>query len=468
MKPGDIYRYGGLLYGVNLLTSFVTFMVTILLARAITKEELGMYGLFQAYFVLAGAITSFGLSQSIVKFVAERSVDVREIHTLVGAVVGVMAVVLTLAGAALLHFGHDVLGLAVMTLPAYHLFDFALSYARAHLWKRAESAIILGSSLGTSVFIVALLPVFPDHRAPIYGQMLSAYTTAGVLLAVFLFVRRGEARFMPIHGGWLKDFALVAYPIFITAILYTVSGVADRFIVEQHLGLLVLGEYFLAMTLFNILDKPVALLSRVLLSHLCGPGAQLDPQRHIESVRTVMRLNVVLLPVFSLLVVGILPVVLVYFFNKDYSNTFDILAIVSVIMAVKAFEVVNSMLAIAKNNAKTNVHSQFLSLLIYLPMALVFVRFFGIAGVAVAIVVRWVVSSVFQAVRLRRNGVDTVPPLFMLRAVAAYIAALAFFADAPWAMVPVYLLAGTTLRLWRLEEVSRSFTAWRVARAPGK
>lgn len=466
MRLADIYRHGGLLYGVNLLTSFVTFVVMILVSRAVSKEELGMFALFQAYFVLSGGLTGLGVSQSVVKFVAGRAIDERQIHTLIAWILAILSGMLLLAGFGLMRFGNPVLGLAIATVPAYHIFDIGLSYARGHLWRGAEMGILGLSSLANSVSIFMMVHWFPDHRGPMYGWVLGAYTTATILLVAFFRYRGADKpRFAPIEGSWVGDFVRVAAPIFVTGILFSVNDVADRLMAEHYLGLEILGEYFLAMMLFGILDRPVALLARVLLSHLCGPGEQADPTRHLESLNRLVRLNVATFPVFSLLVVSILPVVLVKLFNKDYSNSFDILAVMSVILVVKAFEVVNSMLAIARGNAKTNMYSQLVSFTVYIPLTLILVQVFGIFGIAVGMVSRWVVFSLFQFSRLRNNGVETVSPYIMLRAILAYITALAFYVKAPWLMVPVYLLAGSGLKLWHIADVTRSIAAWRLGAA---
>lgn len=461
MKLKDVYRYTGALYAANLFASGITFLVMIWLSREISKEALGAYGLFQAYFMLGAYATGLGVNQTLVKYVAERQVPLAEIHSFLATLIAGMSVLFIAAGAALIHFGQELLGLAVLMLPAYHIFDFSLSYVRGHWWKRAEAGILLASSLMTSIFILVLTPSFSDFHGPIYGQIASFYTLAAVLLAVFLYRLRGEARFAAIRGNWLRAFSLTAAPLFVTSALYSLSEVVDRFIIEHFLGLAVLAEYFIAMAFFQILDKPSGLLARVLLSYFSGTTATKDAGLHMHNVQRLIQFNTLLFPLFSLAVIAILPPVLAQFFNKDYSQAFDLFAIVSVVMVIKAFEVVNSMLAIAKDSPRTNMYSQIVSLAIYIPGAIVLLKTFGVIGVAAGIVVRWIIFSLYQFWHMKGSAVATVSASMFWRALLAYCAALAFFPYATWAMIPVYLAVGMALRLWEPRELWRQVAGLR-------
>lgn len=454
MDLKEIYRYTGLLYGANLVSSFITFLVLILITRAISKEGMGLYGLYQAYLLMCVYVSGLGVSSTIVRFVAQRRVPIAQIHTLIGRIWLAMAAVFLTAGGVLIAYGKEILGLAILTLPAYHLFEFSLSYARGHLWRNAEWLILLGSSLATSVMIVVLLQWFPDHRGPIYGQVFGAYLTAFSVAAAFFYFTRGKnLRFAPIEGEWIKEFSYIALPVFIASSLYALNDVTDRMIIEKYLGLEAVAEFVLALGLFNILDRPAGLLAKVLLSHFSGNHATVtDPQLHAASVRRIIKLNLLVLPTFSLALITVIPLALPLVLNKDYSNAFDILAIVSVLMVMKSFELVHSMLLIARSHPSANIYSQLTAFAVYLPVALGLVQVFGVFGVAVAVAVRWAVFAAWQFRQLHRLRIATVPDKYLLCGLTAYLLALALYHKAPWAMVGVYLTAGVAMQLWSLRE----------------
>lgn len=468
MRLKDVYRHTGLLYGVNLASSIVTFAIMILVTRWISKADMGSYGLFQAYFFVAAYATGLGVNQTLVKTIAERNTAPAQLHALLASVLGAIVLVCAVVGAALWYFEQYILAAVVLTLPAYHAFDFSLSYCRGHLWKVRESLILLGSSLATSAAIVVCTHYWPDWRGPVIGQVTSFYFIAAVVVALFFRMPVDAGRFARPQGEWLKRFAFTAGPIFATAALFSFGEVADRFMIEHFLGREVLAEYFLAMAFLNILDKPIGLLSRVLLSHFSQATHATDAGARHAAVGRLVQLNTLVFPVFALAVVVLLPHVLSQFFNKDYSRAFDILAVISAIMVIKAFEVVNSSLAIAKDEARSNLRSQIVSLVVYLPLALLLLKVAGIFGVAVAIALRWLTFTWYQFARLERAGVDTVSRTALAKALLAYLTALALYPEAPWLSLPAYVACGFALRLWSIDDFARLMPWLRTHLLPSK
>lgn len=459
MKIRELYNYAGTLYAVNLIASFITFVVMIVLSREVSKGDMGVYGLFQAYFLLAvSASGGFSFSRTVVKYVAERKVPVSQIHTLVGLWVGGMWLLASLVGTMFVLGGYELIGLAVLALPAYHLMDVALAYARGHLWRRAEWLILLGSSIATSVLIVVLLYPFGDYRSAVYGQIASLYVTAIAILTWFLF--RGNRVFAAIDAGWIKGFGKVAIPLFVTSIIASVSETADRLIIERVLGLAILGEYFLAMAFMSVVDRPVAMLSRVMLSYFADYNRHASgPDSHSQFATDIVKINLFMLPLLALTVVALLPWILQHALNKDYSHAFAIFALVSIVSVIKAVEVVNSTLVIAKDSTITNLYSQTVSLVIYVPLAVVLAHAFGIMGVAFAVVMRWGVYSFYQFIHMRRNGVATVPVSLLVRALVAYSLAASLFNTVPLAMPAVYLATAGLLHLWSFSELASAMPA---------
>lgn len=466
MKLREIYGYTGLLYGANLATSFVTFLVTILLTRHIPMAEFGKYGVFQAYFLLFSYAAGLGISQTMVKFVASRRLHLAQLHTVAATALGLIALVCLGAGAVLIALGDRLAGLALVTVPAYQVYEVALSYARGRAKRHREAGTLLLSSLLTSLFIVFLMQRFPDFRGPVYGQMAASYTTAALLISGFLL---GRARhFERLRWSAIRKFSRISMPVYAAAALFAAGESLDRFVVRRYLGFSVVGQYVFAMTLLNIVNKPIALLARVLLSHFSAvEAAAPGPETAHADTADIVRLNLFLIPVFALAVVGFLPSALRLFLTRDYGLSFEILAIVSVVVVLKSVELVNSSLLIAKRTPMTNVATQIASLLVYAPAALLLARYAGVLGVAGAVVLRWVVMALVQMLQMRRLRL-TAGGWLLGRAVLAYGAALLLFRDAPWLMFAVYIGVGFGLQLWSARDVERVMVMARPARLFGK
>ena len=63
-----IATYGLSIYAATLLSSAISFAVTMVVARHISKEALGAYGFYVTIYSLFGMIFGSGLNQSLVKF----------------------------------------------------------------------------------------------------------------------------------------------------------------------------------------------------------------------------------------------------------------------------------------------------------------------------------------------------------------------------------------------------------------
>jgi len=437
----EIVRYAGTLYGANVAASLVTFALTIVISRDISRADLGVYGLFQAYFLFGAYASGFGLAPATVKWVASGAADEGEFLVfIVMRLLGISA--LLYMGAAAAFVLHDrVLAAALVALPPYQMFSVGVSAARARLWRRREAALLVVASLATSVWIFSLLYIYPNYWAPIGGQVIGAYTTALVVLVYGLRQKRPRLKW---PGAWRSAFWRTARPVFFGSSLFAIAELADRLIIKHVLGLPSLGVYVLAMTLFNVLNKPVHMLSRVLLSHFSQINDGVGHARAPE----IVRLNLAVLPLMGLTAAAVLPWIMSHLLNRDFSQAFPVFAVLTVVILIKAVELVHSSLAVAQDSAGSNMRAQMAAILVYGVCVLFMVHTFGLLGMAWAIVLRWAVLALVQRFDMKRRGVDALPFGLFVRAGLSYLAGLSFFTIAPWSMGIVYLLSGAALRLW--------------------
>jgi O-antigen/teichoic acid export membrane protein len=443
-------RYAGTLYGANVAASVVTFGVTVLISRDISRADLGIYGLFQAYFLFGAYASSFGLAPATVKWVASGAVDDGEFLTFMALrLAGISGLLYVAAGVAYL-LSFKVLAVALFALPAYQVFSVGLSAARARLWRRREALVLVFASLVTSAWIFALLLAHHGYWAPILGQVLGAYSTAFVMIAYVMTRNLPRLRW---PGAWRRAFWGTALPVFLGSAVFAIGELADRLVIRHVLGLADLGVYVMALTLFNVLNKPVHMLSRVLLSHF----SQADHGVGHAGALEIVRINLVVLPLMGLAAAAVLPWIMPFLLNRDYAQAFPVFAVLTVVILVKAIELVQSSVAVAQNSATSNMRAQVVALAAYGMAVFFLTRAFGLIGVAWAVVLRWTVLTVVQRLDLKRRGVDILPSHLLVRASVAYLVALAFFPIAPWFMGIAYLALGAVFRLWRAPR------AWRLA-----
>ena len=446
----EIMRYAGTLYGANVAASVVTFGLTVLISRDLSRADLGIYGLFQAYFLFGAYASSFGLAPATVKWVASGAVDDGEFLTfMMLRLAGISGLLYVAAGVAYL-LSFKVLAAALFALPAYQVFSVGLSAARARLWRRREALVLVFASLATSAWIFVLLLADHSYWAPILGQVLGAYSTALAMIAYALTRRLPRLRW---PGAWRRAFWGTALPVFLGSSVFAIGELADRLVIRHILGLADLGIYVLALTLFNVLNKPVHMLSRVLLSHF----SQADHGAGHAQTLEIVRVNLAVLPLMGLAAAAVLPWFMPLVLNRNYTQAFPVFAVLTAVILVKAVELVQSSLAVARDSAMSNMRAQVVALALYALTVFFLTRAFGLIGVAWAVVLRWTVLTVVQRFDMKRRGIDVLPSHLLMRAAVAYLVALAFFPVAPWFMGIAYLGLGAMLRLWSVPR------AWRLA-----
>jgi O-antigen/teichoic acid export membrane protein len=145
---------------------------------------------------------------------------------------------------------------------------------------------------------------------------------------------------------------------------------------------------------------------------------------------------------------AILPWVMPLVLNRNYNGAFPVFAVLTAVILVKAIELVQSSVALARDSAMSNLRAQIVALVAYAVPVFFLARSFGLIGVAWAVVLRWTVLAVVQRFDMKRQGVEVPPFHLLVRAGGAYLVALAFFPVAPWFMGIAYLGLGTALRIW--------------------
>ncbi len=445
MTLKEILRYAGTLYGATVVASIITFGMTILLGRDLSRTDLGLYGLFQVYFLFGSYASSAGLPSATVKWVAGRSADDGEFLRFIVVRVCMISAALYAAAAIAFRLGAPILASALFALPAFHVFNITLSAARARLKRSAEATLLVMASLATSAWMFALLLFTHSQWAAIGGQVLGAYTTAVLVLIV---AARWRLPSMKRPGAWRSAFWRTARPVFLGSTVFAIGDLADRLIVRHMIGLKALGAYVMALMLFNVINKPVHMLSRVLLAHFSQSARTAQDARAID----IARFNILILPLMGLTAAAGLPWALSFVLHRNYVDAFPVFAVMTSVIVIKAFELVHSNIAVAKDSAASNLRAQCGALIVYGAAVIPLVHWMGIIGAAWAVVVRWCALAIIQRGDLHARGLPVLPVGLLGRAAVAYVAALALFRVAPWWMGVAYVAMTAVMRLWSIPQ----------------
>ncbi|MFH0775331.1 MAG: oligosaccharide flippase family protein [bacterium] len=450
-----IIGYASALYFVGLFSSFISFGVTLMLIKVITKEALGKLGFFVAFYTLGNSILSFGMERTIVKYVGEGRIHKAKIIKIIFLLTGIISI-FTILGGIMIYSFNKLWAFSLLMITPCLFCSFSVSIFRGEFARNKEIKFNLVCSLLNSGITLILLLFFKNELAPILGQIFSYYICAIFLLFYLLSKVKGDDRcsINTSDWSWIKEMAKFSFPLWIAILCATANRTADKFILQGFLGFSLLGEYYLSQQFFQFIDKPIANLSQALLGGLSISG--------IKSLSTYQRLisfNLVLFPSVALLTTGILPVLL-KILNKDFPCVAPIFALLSVCFVAKSIEVVNTVSTIVKNYPQANQNTHLITFLINIPTLLILVSCFGIYGAGFGVITFW-----FLYIFIHMHFMKKILPEYVslglrmcIKALLFYLLALSLiFKIGGIAIIPlgiaVYLFGSHWIGIWSYLEL---------------
>ena len=438
-----IATYSASLYGATLVSSAVSFAVTMVIARRVPKEALGLYGFYVTLYSFTGMLLVSGVNQALVKFLADPREDRRQITRLAVSGCAVVAGIAWPIAATVWWFSSAVAWTAALVvLPFFLLTVAATSVFRSEFATRKEVATVCGISATNSIFTLGLVFFGPrPDLAPIGGDLIS-YVIPGTLLAALLLRRAlsGPAAPAARSEPALPRLAAFALPLTIAGIAFAVYGNAASFLIRGMVGLAALGDYFFAVQLMHLFDKPMQILARVVLA-----GFASRPDIGLDEHRRLVTFNLAVFPPLAGAVVYLCPLLLE---TADvvlsqigpgggealairYAAAPGLVALFALAVPARCVEFLVSSLAIARDRPDVNRHTHVWTAVLAFPLLAVLVASFGPAGAAA---MPLCYQGIFLTIQARRFRADA-PEIVSRTGRAAFIGTLLLAA----ALVPVAL-----------------------------
>ena len=290
-----VASYSASIYGVTLFASAVSFAVTMVIARRIPKEALGAYGFYVTVYSFLGMLLCSGLNQALVKFLGDKQEDHAELTRILVATCAMLALLcwpLAFAAGAL---GWTSTAWGLAALPFSILCLFAASRFRTEFKKKGEVSLRLAVSLlnSTLTFAFAFLAGKPA-MAPIWGDFLSMAIPGLVLVAIFLRFGGPRSVARAVTGDTARRLLRFGVPLVIAGAAFVVYTNASSLLIRGIVGLAALGEFYFAVQLMNVLEKPMTILSNVLLAAFAN-----DPRITPEKHRRFVTFNMAVFPLIA-------------------------------------------------------------------------------------------------------------------------------------------------------------------------
>ena len=431
----------------KVVTPGLSFAITILLARGLSKQEYGVYGVFQGMLPYAALASSLGLAYVFLRFIPEyytRGDDGLVKRLVNGGVAlrlaaGVVTLLLALAfygwlGAFFHVAGYRelfaVFGIAMLLMFEATLLSQALNALFLH-------AYAVASQVAYTVVKAALLAILVgtghlDLKGAVWLEVISA---AVVLAGVAVAFQRKVGRRVVSTAGLAKERRRLArfagFSILNDAGSAVFSTATDLLVIGHFLGAAAVGPYYLADQLVGKLSKlnPVVGFQTVVTPMFFTKYAG-DRTRTTEMYRLLTKL--------SLLV--IVPMVCVYPIlgrqfielvgGSRYEKAFLIVGILITLGPVDAFAYPTGLVLQALERVDHVFYSRFFALY-NLGASIVLVQRFGLVGAAVATATAVTLKNLYLTFWAVRLGGVSIPWGAILRLLgnSGVAAAVAFVAS---------------------------------------
>ncbi len=382
------------------LARYATLVVTgiVFTKTALTQEAIGEY---ETFVFIAGAVSFFwlnGLLKALLPLSSERDSSKRALFSAFVLISGfsVLAVLLLLL---LRPFFSEFL-LNSKPIPAFSLLLVYLVLGipanlaeYVYLVKKNNRALVIYAVAAFSVqFILVVLPVILGHSiiAALKGLVLSALLRYLWLWGLFIYYR--EIRF---SAAFMKRHLKLGLPLVAATFLSGSAQFVDGFIVTSRFD----AETF-AVFRYGARELPLAMLLANALSSALLPEFS-RKERLAETLallkKNVRRLMHLLFPLTAVLLLISHPLFPVLFNPRFEASAtiFNIYLLLIISRLMMPQTILNG-----RGEAREIMTASFLELVLNVTLSLLFVRWWGIAGIAFATFVAYLFEKIFLALLL--------------------------------------------------------------------
>ena len=465
-----ITGYAASLYAVTLSCSVISFATTMVVAHRIPKGAFGEYGLFVTVTAVLGMLLASGLGQSLVKNIGENPAAKKDFVALILVSFASIALVAWPLATVLLVSVGGIWVVSLAVLPFFVLAILSAAMFRAGFEKARELALQASISLLASGLTLAFTFLSANPSvAPIRGGALS-FTIPGLVLLIALVRISGHRS---VGGLWRAATSAPSRQVLAFAIPLAIAGAAvvayshaSVVLVRGIVGLEALGEYYFALQLMLLLEKPLEIFAAVTLAAFSREPA-ITPERH----RYFVGFNLAVFPMIAASVAWCAPVLVAIVdfllgsshgstLAEKYPNAPAFLALLTLAVPLRSVEFLVSTLAIARGRPEANRNTHVLTTLVSLPTLVALISWIGPWGAALMPLFYQSVFLSLQAFQLRKEMPEIVRTTIVSAALATVLLALVLLAGrvtTSVAIFPVvsaaYLAAGHLLRLWDLRQI---------------
>ena len=236
------------LSSVMFISAGTTYLVSILLAKLLVPEEMGLIALFVAYSVFFQSIIGFSLHSVSQKFDTEATTELEKYKIIYLLISYILLSSLILFFVLIFIFKNNENYYILITALFHATSINAIAVIRTHLNNNSKTYefvknLILSTILAT-IFTIALVSLLPDWKSRAFSLIISDIA-AILYFCINIKIISFKDVIKDLNTRDLMQRLKLSVPMIIHSIFAAVYGFGDRIILQNNIGERALGAYWL-------------------------------------------------------------------------------------------------------------------------------------------------------------------------------------------------------------------------------
>lgn len=441
-----------------MISSILSFIVTMYMAGVIEKSQMGKYALYCAVYYMSGTFLTAGVDRSFLKFISNETSENQYITKLFLFVSIICLIVFAILGFLLSPFCSIEIWMGIVSIGPFICTHNASYVFRAKLEKKYEIILFMSISLINSALTFWLLHYYKNEMSPIVADFISLLVPSFVI--VYIFIQRIEK---PIWGENilinnrkdLIDFFSFSKPLWLAGLAFTINSQQTTFLLKFFLSYQSLGDYYFAKRMLSLVGKPLDILSKVLLA-----GFVIKKNVSINNYQKALSLYLLLFPCIALFVLKFLPLALEISGLEKYSSSSFYVSLFLFTFPLACTQAVMGIVNIVLNAPKTSQDSYVFTSIVMIPGGFVLIYYFGVAGAACAISFYSLIlfaANVFFLMKIsKEHAILSLKRGVLVQFLFSFCMFFPFNNTSSLFMsflsVPIYFLLGHMFKIWNLND----------------
>ena len=386
-----IVKYSSAILTSNVITSALSFVATMLIAKYLSKED---FGFFCHYVLVYSTVQSFfmaGTQQSSITFINLDEDNYIAYIQLLFTFFAVFSIIMFGVAGISCFFTSRSTSIALFTVVPSLFCMLSISLFRAKMDFKYELGFKILISSINSIGTIAFIILIRSKYVPIIADLLSVLIPSLLLLSILyrkLLENSYVSIFVNIFNKKYAKFWHDTRYLWVAGICFIINSSITQLLTDAYLGIEALAMFFFVMTIWELIHRPISIVQQTIL-----PVFTLEQQINIKQLYDIARSSLVVLPLICQLVLLVVPRIVEIYYADKYAGFRQYLSLLSLSVPILSVEFIYAGLFIAKGYVKRNRNIMLISMIINVPLIFAMLYKYGIFGAFLGKALSMIVSG---------------------------------------------------------------------------